>query len=369
VRVAGIRLEGLTKRFDDGTVAVLDVDLEIEDGEFFVLVGPSGCGKSTLLNLIVGLESATQGDVFVDGERVTGVDPRKRNMAMVFQSYAIYPHLTVRENLAFPLKIAGIPPDQRARRVAEAARVLELDELLDRRPATLSGGQRQRVSMGRAMVRDPVAFLLDEPLSNLDARLRGQMRTEIARLHRRLRTTTVYVTHDQTEALTLADRLAVLHAGKIQQVGTPREVYRAPANRFVATFLGAPPMNLLHGARNAGDLVLPCGRVPWPSTLPDGVAAVDTGVRPEDLREVVSHTGPATDDALRFVGRVELVEWLGADSYAHVELTADGGSTTRVVARLSPGSAVEVGDEVGLEVAARSLHFFDPDTGDRLGVP
>ncbi len=366
--MAGIRLEGLTKRFDDGTVAVRDVDLEIEDGEFFVLVGPSGCGKSTLLNLIVGLESPTRGEVFVDGERVTRRDPGKRNMAMVFQSYAIYPHLSVRENLAFPLRVAGVPPVERDHRVVEAARALELEELLDRRPATLSGGQRQRVSMGRAMVRDPVAFLLDEPLSNLDARLRGQMRTEIARLHRRLETTTVYVTHDQTEALTLADRLAILDGGEIQQVGTPREVYRAPANRFVAGFLGAPPMNFLRGTRDGMDLVLPLGPMPWPSGLPDGTVTVDVGVRPEDVREVGPTEGRADDDVFRFRARVELVEWLGSESYAHVEMPRGGDSAQRLVVRLSPGGDVAEDDDIDIELARSRLHFFDPGTGIRLRV-
>ncbi|HVL37668.1 MAG TPA: ATP-binding cassette domain-containing protein, partial [Burkholderiales bacterium] len=242
--MAEIALAGITKRFADGTVAVQNADFTIADGEFFILVGPSGCGKSTLLNMIAGLEAPTAGEIRVAGRRVNEVDPKDRNMAMVFQSYAIYPHMSVRENLAFPLKLARLAKEEIDVRVARAAQALELEALLDRRPATLSGGQRQRVAMGRALVREPAAFLLDEPLSNLDARLRAQTRAEIARLQRRLRTTTVYVTHDQTEAMTLGDRIAVLRAGRVQQVGTPRELYERPGNVFVATFIGEPPMNV-----------------------------------------------------------------------------------------------------------------------------
>jgi len=403
--VATITLKGIGKRFSRGAVAVRNVDLEIHDGELFVLLGPSGCGKSTLLNIIVGLEEPTSGTVSVDGRSMNGVEPGKRNMAMVFQSYAIYPHMSVRENLAFPLQIAGVPAEERERRVAEAAEILELEELLDRRPATLSGGQRQRVAMGRAIVRDPVAFLLDEPLSNLDARLRGQMRAEIARLHRRLGTTTVYVTHDQTEALTLADRMAVLNRGEVQQVGTPREVYGRPANRFVAGFLGSPPMTFMRGERDGDEVVLPLGRV----TAPGDGSDVEVGVRPEDVREAGSATRASADALprpgvgqaeapsdpsalLRFRARVELLEWLGAETYAHVEVEEQdaraegagwgrkredgrprpepgpsGERPQRLVARLSPGSPVKEGDVVDLEVEARRLHFFDPDTGARLG--
>jgi multiple sugar transport system ATP-binding protein len=446
--MAAITLEGIHKRFAGGAVAVRNVDLEIRDGELFVLLGPSGCGKSTLLNIVVGLEEPTSGTVSVDGRSMNGVEPGKRDMAMVFQSYAIYPHMSVRENLAFPLQIAGVPAGERERRVAEAAEILELEELLDRRPATLSGGQRQRVAMGRAIVRDPVAFLLDEPLSNLDARLRGQMRTEIARLHRRLGTTTVYVTHDQTEALTLADRMAVLNRGEVQQVGTPREVYARPANRFVAGFLGSPPMTFMRGARDGDDVVLPMGRVRWSEWvggrrpgksaggagesdhLPRGWGEyadgsdVEVGVRPEDVREAgqaevpsrateggadpapqaavapvdaaanrPAQSTPAPSALLRFRARVELLEWLGAETYAHVEVeeqaapaagprrgrgNMEGGRPDpeagpsgerpqRLVARLSPRSTVKERDMVDLEVEARRLHFFDPATGVRLG--
>jgi multiple sugar transport system ATP-binding protein len=300
----------------------------------------------------------------VDGRAVTHLDPRERNMAMVFQSYAIYPHLTVRENLAFPLRIAGTPAAEREARIAEAAEALELTELLDRRPATLSGGQRQRVSMGRAMVRNPVAFLLDEPLSNLDARLRGQMRAEIARLHRRLGTTTIYVTHDQTEALTLADRLAVLEGGKVQQVGTPREVYAAPANRFVAGFLGAPPMNFLPGVRDAGEVVLAFGRAPWPGAAGDA-PELDVGIRPEDVLEA-GGPGPAPAAALRFEARVELIEWLGAETWAHVQPLGREGGGSRLVARLSSETAAREGETVALGIDPARLQYFDSAGGARV---
>ena len=263
--MAGITLDRVSKRFADGTVAVNDVSLSIADGEFFILVGPSGCGKSTLLNMIVGLEDVSAGEIRVDEQRVNEVDPKDRNMAMVFQSYAIYPHMTVRENMAFPLKLARLPRNEIARRVEQAADMLELRAFLDRKPRSLSGGQRQRVAMGRAMVREPRAFLLDEPLSNLDAKLRVQMRTEIARLQRRLGTTTLYVTHDQTEAMTLGDRIAVLRHGELQQLGTPRELYRQPRNLFVAGFIGSPAMNFFPAElRDNQWIELPMGKAPLP---------------------------------------------------------------------------------------------------------
>ena len=244
--MAEIVLDKLSKTFADGTTAVHEADFTIGDGEFFILVGPSGCGKSTLLNMIVGLEDISSGELRIDGDVVNDLDPKDRNMAMVFQSYAIYPHLTVWENIAFPLRIRKVPKDEVRRRVAEASELLELDELLDRKPANLSGGQRQRVAMGRAIVREnTAAFLMDEPLSNLDAKLRVQMRTAIAKLQQRLAITTIYVTHDQTEALTLGDRVAVMRRGHVQQVGSPRELYNEPANLFVAGFIGSPAMNLL----------------------------------------------------------------------------------------------------------------------------
>jgi multiple sugar transport system ATP-binding protein len=377
--VARIVLEGVTKRFADGTAAVRDVSLAVEDGEFFVLVGPSGCGKSTLLHLIVGLEEPSEGRILADGHALTGVDPKDRNMALVFQSYALYPHLSVRENLAFPLRLARRPRAEIDRRVGETAALLELTPLLDRRPAALSGGQRQRVAMGRAIVREPSAFLMDEPLSNLDARLRGQMRGEIARLQRRLGVTTIYVTHDQTEAMTLADRLAVLRRGAVQQVGTPRELYGSPANLFVASFLGAPSMNLVAGELDDDFLRLPMADLARPRQggLPDRGPVV-VGVRPEDLREA---RAAAPGDVV-FEARAELIEWLGSDAYVRVDV-AGGAQPTALselelpglrpdrsewVARLGAASEVREGDAVRLAFDPAALHLFDGTTGERLGA-
>jgi len=254
--MAQIVLDSVSKQFANGTRILSDTSFTIQNGEFFVLIGPSGCGKSTLLNMIVGLEDISSGEIRVDGQVINDLDPKDRNMAMVFQSYAIYPHMTVAENIAFPLRLARLPKVEIQRKVAEAAALLELEDLLTRKPATLSGGQRQRVAMGRALVRDPVAFLLDEPLSNLDARLRVQMRGEIGRLQKRLGTTMIYVTHDQTEAMTLGDRVAVLNRGEVQQIGTPKQLYQAPANLFVAGFMGSPGMNFVPAELKAGKLIL-----------------------------------------------------------------------------------------------------------------
>src|SRR5688500_13218116 len=243
--MASIEMKNIVKQYGDGYPAVNDVSLDIDDGELMILVGPSGCGKSTLLRMIVGLEDITSGDMIIAGKRVNDLAPRDRNLSMVFQNYALYPHMTVYENIAFPLRLAKVPDDEVRRRATEASDVLELKEHLERKPANLSGGQRQRVAMGRAIVRQAEAFLFDEPLSNLDAKLRGQMRTEISRLQRRMGTTTVYVTHDQTEAMTLGDRVAVLRKGFLQQLASPRELYEQPVNLFVAGFIGSPPMNFL----------------------------------------------------------------------------------------------------------------------------
>ncbi|MGB7934284.1 MAG: ATP-binding cassette domain-containing protein, partial [Gammaproteobacteria bacterium] len=282
--MAEITLDKVNKRFPDGTDAVRDASLVIHDGEFFILVGPSGCGKSTLLQLIVGLEELSSGELRVDGRLVNDVDPRDRNMAMVFQNYALYPHLSVRENIAFPLRMKKLPAAEIERRVAETAAILELGELLGRKPGSLSGGQRQRVAMGRAIVREPVAFLLDEPLSNLDARLRTQMRAEIARLQRRLGTTTIYVTHDQTEAMTLGDRVAVMREGVIQQTGSPRELYERPRNLFVAGFMGSPAMNVLPAEFRDGRIRVPLPGVslmpPTGRRPPTGPGHLIAGIRP-----------------------------------------------------------------------------------------
>ncbi|EGV32572.1 Glycerol-3-phosphate-transporting ATPase [Thiorhodococcus drewsii AZ1] len=378
--MAEIILEGVTKRFADGTVAVRDATFTVRDGELFILVGPSGCGKSTLLNMIVGLEEMSGGDLRVDGRSMRGVDPKDRDMAMVFQSYAIYPHMSVRENIAFPLKLAKVSAEETALRVSQVAEMLGLSLLLDRKPETLSGGQRQRVAMGRAMVRRPKVFLLDEPLSNLDAQFRGQMRAELARLQRRLGVTTVYVTHDQTEAMTLGDRVAILRAGEVQQVATPRELYSAPANLFVAGFIGTPPMNLLPA--RIGDDRLSFATAEISLTL-DERAAIDlpngpliVGIRPESLVPV--DDAEATS-SLR--GTVDLVEWLGSELFVHLDLGTAGlespaalaaaGVTSsagvqRLIARLDPDASFERGQTLGLGVSLASLHLFHPETGDQV---
>jgi multiple sugar transport system ATP-binding protein len=299
--VASITIKNIVKQYPDGFTAVKDVSLDIADGEFMILVGPSGCGKSTLLRMIVGLEDITSGDLLIGDERVNDKPPRERDLAMVFQNYALYPHLTVYENIAFPLRLAKSHDEAEIdRKVREASATLELDEHLERKPANLSGGQRQRVAMGRAIVRDAKAFLFDEPLSNLDAKLRGQMRAEIARLQRRLGITTVYVTHDQTEAMTLGDRVAVLRRGELQQCATPRELYEGPVNLFVAGFIGSPPMNFVPGTVRGDTLVFPFAEVPLTSeqsAAVDGRELVLAGVRPEYFE-----VADAVDDAKRAGG-------------------------------------------------------------------
>src|SRR4051812_10863711 len=282
--MAQIELRDVTKRYDDGFEAVKHMNLEIQDGEFMILVGPSGCGKSTALRMIAGLEDISDGELLIGGDVVNQKAPKDRDIAMVFQNYALYPHMTVRENMGFALKLAGTDQGEIDRKVNEAAKILDLEQHLERKPANLSGGQRQRVAMGRAIVRDPSAFLMDEPLSNLDAKLRVQMRSEVSRLQNRLGTTTVYVTHDQTEAMTLGDRVAVMRAGVLQQVDTPRELYANPRNLFVAGFIGSPAMNFFGAQVEGGKLRLPFGEIP----LPDGIEApanVIVGIRPEDFED------------------------------------------------------------------------------------
>src|SRR3954463_8928217 len=282
--MAEIVLDRVTKSYPNGATAVNDLSLTIADGEFIILVGPSGCGKSTTLNMIAGLEEISSGEMRIGGERVNEKAPKDRDIAMVFQSYALYPHMTVRQNIAFPLTLAKVKKAEIASKVEETARILDLTELLDRKPGQLSGGQRQRVAMGRAIVRDPKAFLMDEPLSNLDAKLRVQMRTVISRLQNRLGTTTVYVTHDQTEAMTLGDRVAVLRAGELQQVGTPKELYENPVNLFVAGFIGSPSMNFLAGELRDGKVHLPIGEIPAPQGARHQGKVV-AGLRPEDFED------------------------------------------------------------------------------------
>jgi multiple sugar transport system ATP-binding protein len=385
--MAVIEVDSVTKRFPDGTLAVDSADFTIEDGEFFILVGPSGCGKSTLLNMIVGLEDISEGTLKIDDRVVNDIDPKDRNLAMVFQNYALYPHLTVRENMAFPLRLKKVPNEEVERRVNEAARILELTELLDRKPAAMSGGQRQRVAMGRAIVREPDAFLFDEPLSNLDAKLRVQMRTEISRLQNRFGTTTIYVTHDQVEAMTLADRVAVMRKGVVQQVASPKELYNDPVNLFVAGFIGSPAMNMLSGDLEGDTLRLPMVEV----TLPEEVRSrltgdipkqVVVGIRPEHFQDaaLVGEVGP---HGSTFKTTVDVVEWLGSELYVHFQVGQDTdvaeladvsdlgtvevpGASGDVVARIDPVSNLRKGEEAELWLDVRRLLLFDPASGRNL---
>jgi multiple sugar transport system ATP-binding protein len=382
--MATIQIQGVTKRYPDGYEAVKDVDLDIGDGEFVILVGPSGCGKSTLLRMIVGLEDITEGDLLIGGERVNDKAPRARNLAMVFQNYALYPHLSVRENIAFPLRLAKVPDDEVRKRVEEAATVLELTEHLDRKPSQLSGGQRQRVAMGRAIVREPNAFLFDEPLSNLDAKLRVQMRTEIARLQKRYGTTTVYVTHDQTEAMTLGDRVAVLRRGVVQQIDTPQGLYERPVNIFVAGFIGSPAMNMLPATVEDSTLKLPIADVPLDRTVLDrlrGRTRVIAGLRPEHFEDS-RLVGESARHGVTFTGNVEVIEWMGAELYAYLPYET-GGQFTRelaelnrdldseatgsiLIARLDAASGVREGQSAEVWLDARKILIFDPESGDNL---
>ncbi|KXP11257.1 sugar ABC transporter ATP-binding protein [Tsukamurella pulmonis] len=353
-----------TVRFDGATVqypgaerpSVSSLDLDIADGEFVVLVGPSGCGKSTSLRALAGLEAVTDGRILIDDVDVTAVSPKKRDVAMVFQNYALYPNMTVAQNMGFALRNAGVSKEDTAKQVAEAAAMLELEPLLDRKPARLSGGQRQRVAMGRAIVRHPKVFAMDEPLSNLDARLRVSTRSQISALQRRLGVTTLYVTHDQVEAMTMGDRVAVLKDGLLQQVAPPRELYDDPVNTFVAGFLGSPGMNLLTVPRGDAGADLAGATVPVPRTVESG-ATVTVGLRPEGL-DVVA---PGTPGAAR--GTVALVEELGAEALVYVSIE---GQDKPVVARVDRATALRAGEETGLVPAAEQALFFHAETGDRL---
>jgi multiple sugar transport system ATP-binding protein len=389
--VSGISIRGVTKTYPDGTTAVDNVNLEIEDGEFVILVGPSGCGKSTLLRMIVGLEDISDGDLDIGGERVNDKAPKDRNLAMVFQNYALYPHMTVRENMAFPLKLAKMDESEIDQRVSEASRVLELDEHLDRKPSNLSGGQRQRVAMGRAIVREPSAFLFDEPLSNLDAKLRVQMRTEIARLQKRFGTTTVYVTHDQTEAMTLGDRVAVLRKGIVQQAASPRELYNNPVNLFVAGFIGSPAMNFLPATVENDQLKLPMVSMPLPDELRERVGRrtqLIAGIRPEHFEDAAL-VGDNSENGVTFTAKIDVIEWMGSELYAYVpistgetgdamgeelsELAADleqaSLGESQIVVRLDATSSVREGDDSELWMDVRRLHLFDPESGENLTLP
>ncbi|TPK81392.1 sn-glycerol-3-phosphate import ATP-binding protein UgpC [Mesorhizobium sp. B2-4-17] len=356
--MASIAIRGVTKNYAR-TQVVHGVDLDFASGEFVVILGPSGCGKSTLLRMIAGLEEISGGEIAIDGTVVNKLEPRERGCAMVFQNYALYPHMSVAQNIGYSLKVSGVPSAQRNQRIQAVARTLELEHLLDRKPMALSGGQRQRVAMGRAMIREPKVFLFDEPLSNLDAKLRVQMRSEIRKLHRRLNATSVFVTHDQVEAMTLADRLVVMNAGRVEQVGTPGEIYSRPASRFVATFVGAPAMNILEGTVELDGLSLLGGsrRIVVPRAgLPVGTK-VAMGIRPEAVRLVA----PDTAGALK--ATVDLVEELGAGRVIYVDLDGAPFSVmTSEAVHPEPGSAV------GLKLAPEDMHFFSPETGSRLDV-
>jgi multiple sugar transport system ATP-binding protein len=384
--MAEIVLDHVSKRYPDGATPVKDLSLTIGDGEFVILVGPSGCGKSTTLNMIAGLEEISEGELRIGGQRVNEKAPRDRDIAMVFQSYALYPHMTVRQNIAFPLTLAKLSRTDIEAKVAETAKVLDLTDLLDRKPSQLSGGQRQRVAMGRAIVRKPKAFLMDEPLSNLDAKLRVQMRAEIARLQNRLGTTTVYVTHDQTEAMTLGDRVVVLRAGQAQQVGTPDELYNHPVNLFVAGFIGSPAMNFFPAAPTESGLRMPFGTVTLGDTARNALARharpanVIVGVRPENFEDAGLIDAHERARSLTFGVRADLVESLGADKYVYfstggagarsaqlAELAAESGiGENRYVARVSADSSAATGQTVELALDTTKLHVFDGDTGVNL---
>ena len=384
--MAEITFQNVWKRYPDGFEAVKDMSLEIRDGEFMILVGPSGCGKSTALRMVAGLEDVTDGELIIGGERVNELAPRDRDIAMVFQNYALYPHMTVRENMGFALKLAKVNKAEIDRKVGEAADILELGAHLDRKPANLSGGQRQRVAMGRAIVRDPKAFLMDEPLSNLDAKLRVQMRTQVARIQQQLGTTMLYVTHDQTEAMTLGDRVAVMRAGIVQQVDTPKVLYEDPVNLFVAGFIGSPAMNFIPARLEDGVVKLPFGDAPIPSGMNGKGRDVIAGIRPEHFEDAQFDDRDATD-RLHFKVEIDVVESMGSELYAYFdvkgaeqlhseqldELAADagledvpGGAAGQVVARLDAHSAAEHGKEIELVLDTSQIKFFDPDGGRSL---
>src|SRR5687767_11212560 len=391
--MAEIQFKGITKRYPDGFEAVKAIDLDIADGEFMILVGPSGCGKSTALRMIAGLEDITDGDLVIGGDRVNDLPPRDRDIAMVFQSYALYPHMSVRDNMGFALKLAKVPKEEIDKKVQEAARILDLEQHLDRKPANLSGGQRQRVAMGRAIVRNPKAFLMDEPLSNLDAKLRVQMRAEVSRIQRRLGTTMVYVTHDQTEAMTLGDRVAVMRAGIIQQVDAPATLYDDPINLFVAGFIGSPSMNFLPGRLDGDKLELPFRTAEVPERLKaalksagGGARDVIGGARAEHFEDAAIE--PDRPGLMKFRAKVDVVESMGSELYVYfdvdtkTEVQSDdltdlakdagmedlpsGGVGQHVVARLSSDSKATAGGDVELVLDTTQIKLFDPDGGRSL---
>jgi multiple sugar transport system ATP-binding protein len=378
--MAEITFQNIWKRYPDGFEAVKDMNLEIGDGEFMILVGPSGCGKSTALRMVAGLEEITDGELIIGGQRVNELAPRDRDIAMVFQNYALYPHMTVRENMGFALKLAKVSKSEIDAKVRQASEILELDDHLDRKPANLSGGQRQRVAMGRAIVRDPKAFLMDEPLSNLDAKLRVQMRTQVARIQHQLGTTMLYVTHDQTEAMTLGDRVAVMRGGIIQQVDTPKKLYEQPDNLFVAGFIGSPAMNFVPARLEEGKLKLPFGDAPIPAGLKTDKRDVIAGIRPEHFEDAAIDPSGVT-----FKAKLDLVESMGSELYAYFETKAEEvrseqldelaedagleevpGSGSTVVARLDAQSKAETGGTIEIALDATQIKLFDPDGGRAL---
>ncbi len=364
--MADLTLKGLYKRYSGGVVAVSDFNLEIEDKEFIVLVGPSGCGKSTTLRMIAGLEEISDGELYIDGRLVNEVAPKDRDIAMVFQNYALYPHMTVFENMAFGLKLRRTPKEDIKRRVHEAAAILDIEHLLDRKPKALSGGQRQRVALGRAIVREPKVFLMDEPLSNLDAKLRVQMRTEISKLHKDLKTTFIYVTHDQTEAMTMGSRIVVMKDGFIQQVDSPQNLYDKPCNLFVAGFMGSPQMNFINARleKRAEGMYLAFGE--HSVKLPDGRAAklegsgyvgkeVVIGIRPENIHDEESFISAMPECVLD--AHVDVTEMMGAETYLYVDI-----ANTMFTIRVNRRSTAKIGDIVKLAFDANKIHIFDKDT-------
>ncbi|OXM67302.1 ABC transporter ATP-binding protein [Amycolatopsis vastitatis] len=389
--MAEIVLDKVSKKYPDGALAVSEVDMTIGDGEFLVLVGPSGCGKSTMLNMVAGLEDITSGELRIDGQRVNEKAPKDRDIAMVFQSYALYPHMSVRENMAFPLRLAKVDDKTVRAKVEEAAQILDLTQHLDRKPANLSGGQRQRVAMGRAIVRNPKAFLMDEPLSNLDAKLRGQMRTSVSKIQKQLGTTTLYVTHDQTEAMTLGDRVVVLRAGYVQQIGSPQFLYDNPANLFVAGFIGSPSMNFVPATLENNELRSALGTTPLTDRVRQLVERANAprdvivGIRPEHfedaaLVEAGQKTGGAT-----FTAHIDVLESMGSEKFAHftlegeaataaelAELAADSGSAdvpgaeSQIVARLSAESSAAENADLEVWYDADKIKLFDPSNGKNL---
>jgi multiple sugar transport system ATP-binding protein len=374
--MATIEFDHVTKRFQGGTVAVDDMALTIEDGEFMIFVGPSGCGKTTALRMVAGLEDVSDGEISIGGRVVNDVEPKQRDVAMVFQNYALYPHMTVHENIGFPLRMRGLPKREIDGRVREAAELLGLEALLSRKPRALSGGQRQRVAMGRAIVRRPQAFLMDEPLSNLDAKLRVQMRAELAKLHARLGATTIYVTHDQTEAMTLGQRVAVLNRGVVQQVDTPQGLYRRPANTFVASFIGSPPMNFVKGTLDDGSIRVGELTLELPGSVRSRLRAepgpVLVGLRPEEFQDARL---VASDGSPRVTAEVEITEQLGPETLAYFRVpgfaAADIGDRPielagAFAARLDPRSDAAAGGRLELAIDLEGVHVFDVESGSSL---